>query len=180
MSETSAEPDSIPPKKPSPWGRLYSLIWFGIAYWFFTTFSVNLVEREEQIATWDSYGARVISSEVRHLSAEEGYEMNYRFVVPLESGNRVYDATMAHNSSKTLNTLAETEYAPGATLEVRINPENPSEYAFAGNKQRIRWVGYVGGAIFALIGLKVLLGGGAKNRSPGEDHSEEAADKKTP
>lgn len=179
MSETTPEPDSIPPKKPSPWGRLYSLIWFGIAYWFFTTFSVNLVEREEQIATWDAYGARVISSEVRHISAEEGYEMNYRFVVPLESGNRVYDATMGHNSSKTLNTMAETDYAPGATLEVRINPENPSEFAFPGNKQRIRWVGYVGGAIFALIGLKVLLGGRNKTRSPTVGESDEGAAKET-
>lgn len=171
MNDMPADEPSIPPKKPSPWGRLYSLIWFGIAYWFFTAFSISLVDREEQIATWDAYGARVISSEVIWAGAEQGYEMHYRFVVPLESGNRVYDASKLNNNSKTLNRLARTDYAPGSTLEVRINPENPTEYAFQGDKKRIRWVGYVGGGIFALIGLNTLL---SKPRDPDSETAEES------
>lgn len=145
-------------KKSSKWGRASCLIWFGIATLCLKTCTIDGVDRQREIRTWKTHQATIESSEVNWGGPESEYELSIEFAVDFGDEVRSYESFRHRGKKGALTRMAREQYAPGATVEVQINPADRREFAFLASEAGHRWLGIAGAVFFGLIGLSVWRG----------------------
>jgi len=150
--------DTATPAQSSKWGRASCLVWFAIAALCLKTCTFDGVARQREIRTWDTCQATIESSEVNWGGPESDYELSLEFSVDFGDEARTYKSFRHSGKKGALTRLAREQYAPGAVIEVQINPANRREFAFLASEAGHRWMGIAGAVFFGLIGLSVLRG----------------------
>ncbi|MDZ8119704.1 DUF3592 domain-containing protein [Pontiella agarivorans] len=134
----------------------YAIIWFLIGFALIKFMGWDQLADQRETAKWFKTEATVLSSDVSLDSAKNEYHLGLHFSTKV--GGNIYSYTCFRNAGAKghMDTLAETTYAPGATIAVFINPNNPSQYRFPQRAIGPWIVGFIPGVFLILIGLSVL------------------------
>lgn len=134
----------------------YAIVWFLIGFALIKFMGWDQLADQRETAHWLKVDATVLSSDVTLDSANNEYELGIQFRVTVDGNIHSYTCFRNAGAKGHMDKLAKTTFAPGATIAVFINPNDPSEYRFP-QRALGAWVtGFIPGAIFILIGLSVL------------------------
>lgn len=131
------------------------MIFWLIAGFFLKFLWWDGLEWQRIVTDWSLVEGQVERSTIGIATMSNDYELTLYFMAEVEGKMEYYQSYMQTGEKGALKTLAETRYAPGQTIEVYINPEDVSQFAFPQNEIGPWLVGMVPGLVFGLIGYSV-------------------------
>lgn len=133
-----------------------ALIWFLIGFALIKFLGWDQLADQRETTKWLKVEATVLSSDVSLDSANNEYELGIQFRATVDGNIHSYTCFRSAGAKGHMDKLAETTYAPGATIPVSINPDDPLQYRFPQRTIGPWLVGFIPGIFFILIGLSVL------------------------
>ncbi len=160
------------PARSSSSGRAYSLIWFLLAFVVYRGCAVGALEREELRESWRPAEAVVVENRVGYGGlGDDRYYLHAVFSVGEGAEARTSEEQVASGPLRSVERRAAEEFAPGTRHAVFVDPANPGRLMFPEDAGRQYWVGVAGAALFAALGLSVLLSPRRPAADPSPDRS---------
>ncbi|VGO15164.1 hypothetical protein PDESU_03746 [Pontiella desulfatans] len=134
----------------------YAAIWFLIGFALIKFLGWDQLADQRETAGWRKIEATVQSCNVTLAGNRSDYNLGIQFRADIDDSIHSYTCFRSSGPKGQMDKLAETTYAPGATIAVFINPDDPAEYRFPQRALGPWLVGILPGAFFILMGLSVL------------------------
>ena len=134
----------------------FVIVCFIIGFAFIKFLGWDPLEEQRETAHWLKMEATVLSSEVSLAGNSSEYNLGIRLRATMNGNIYSYSCIRNSGPKDSMDQLAETTYAPGAPINVLINPDRLSEFSFPKRSIGPYLTGFLPGIVFILTGWILL------------------------